>query len=79
MNAVFAYERKQRLEQEITQRGKVWYHSGVRATIPDTPEWRADQWVKSSFNLKVVDAQEAGGIQIVFYEMRLPEPVLNGR
>jgi hypothetical protein len=70
MNAVFALDRKEKLEEEI-RRGKVWYHSGVRTNVEDSQEWIADRWVKSSFELHLIDAQEVGGMRIAFYEVLL--------
>ena len=70
MNAVFALDRKEKLEEEI-RRGKVWYHSGVRTNVEDTQEWLADRWVKSNFELHLIEAQEVGGMRIAFYEILL--------
>ncbi len=70
MNAVFASEHRDRLEQELGQR-KVLYHSGVRTNRPDTVEWRADQWVKSNFELHLIDSHEIQGTRIAFYEILL--------
>jgi hypothetical protein len=70
MNAVFASEHKERLEQEL-QRGRVVYHSGVRTNRPDSEEWSADQWVKSNFELHLIDSRQIRGLRIAFYEMLL--------
>lgn len=70
MNSVFASEHKERLEQEI-RGGKVIYHSGVRTNRPDSVEWRADQWVKSNFELHLIDSDEIRGMRIAFYEVLL--------
>jgi len=70
MNAVYASQHREKLEEQIRQR-KVIYHSGVRTNRPDTEEWRADQWVKSNFELHLIDSQEIRGLRIAFYEMLL--------
>ena len=70
MNAVFASERKEQLEEEIRRR-KVWYHSGVRTNVENSPEWTADRWVKSNFELHLIESQEASGMRTAFYEVLL--------
>ena len=71
MNAAFASTRESKLEEEIRKRGKVWYHSGVRAGFENSEEWRADRWVKSKFELHLIDSHEVSGFRIAFYEMLL--------
>ena len=68
MNAAFAESRKSRLEDEIRKRGKAWYHAGVRSTVVNSDEWRADRWMKSNFELHLIDSHEVSGIRIAFYE-----------
>ena len=70
MNAVYASQNKARLEDELRHRRAV-YHSGVRTNRPDTEEWRADQWVKSNFELHLIDSREIRGMRIAFYEILL--------
>ena len=70
MSAFYASQHAERLEEQVRQR-KVIYHSGVRTNRPDTEEWSADQWVKSHFELHLIDSQEIRGLQIAFYEMLL--------
>jgi hypothetical protein len=70
MNAVFVSERKEKLVDEI-RRGRVIYHAGVRVNRADTVEWRADQWVKSNFELHLIDSREIQGMRIAFYELLL--------
>jgi hypothetical protein len=70
MNAVFASQNKPRLEEEVRHR-RVVYHSGVRTDRPDSEEWRADQWVKSNFELHLIDSREIRGFRIAFYEILL--------
>jgi hypothetical protein len=69
VNASFASTLGPRLNEEIRESGKVWYHSGVRANVPNTDEWRADRWVKSNFELHLIDSHEVGGFRIAFYEI----------
>jgi hypothetical protein len=68
MNAVFASENKDRLEQELRAR-RVVYHSGVRTNIPESVEWRVDQWVKSNFELHLIESHEIRGMRISFYDV----------
>jgi hypothetical protein len=70
MNAVYASQHRERMEEQIRQR-KVIYHAGVRTSRPDTEEWRADQWVKSNFELHLIESQEIRGLRIAFYEVLL--------
>ena len=70
MNAVYASERKEKLEEEIRRR-KVWYHSGVRTNVENSEEWMADRWVKSNFELHLIDSQEVSGMRTAFYEVLL--------
>jgi len=71
VNAAFASEGKIRLEDEIQRHVRVWYHSGVRANIPNSHEWLADRWVKSNFELHLIDSQRVSGFGIAFYELLL--------
>jgi hypothetical protein len=71
MNVTFAESRKSRLEDEIRKRSKAWYHAGARASVVKSDEWRADRWMKSSFELHLIDSHEVSGIQIDFYEILL--------
>jgi hypothetical protein len=70
MNAVFASERREILEAEVRRR-KVWYHSGVRTNVENSQEWSADRWVKSNFELHLIESQEIQGERIAFYEILL--------
>jgi hypothetical protein len=68
MSATLASMRKERLKDEIRKR-KVWYHSGVRANVLDGEEWTADQWLRSNFDLRLMDSHESGGFKTAFYEL----------
>jgi hypothetical protein len=70
MSAIFASQRPEKLEEQIRHR-KVIYHSGVRTNRLETEEWSADQWVKSHFELHLIESQEIRGLRIAFYEMLL--------
>lgn len=71
MNAVFASERRQLLDDELTRGRHVWYHSGIRTNIVDAQEWRTDRWMKSNYELHLIDSHEVGGLRIAFYEVLL--------
>jgi len=70
MSAIYASQNPEKLEGQIRER-KVIYHSGVRTNRPETEEWGADQWVKSHFELHLIESQEIRGLRIAFYEMLL--------
>jgi hypothetical protein len=69
VNASFASTGKIGLEDEIRKHGKVLYHAGVRANVQNSEEWRADRWVKSNFELHLIDSHEVSGYRIAFYEI----------
>ncbi len=71
INAAFASMNKTKLEDEIRKRRQVWYHAGVRSNDENTDEWRADRWVKSNFDLHLIDSHEVGGFTIAFYRLLL--------
>jgi len=71
LSAPFISTGKIGLEDEIRKHPKVWYHAGVRANIPNSEEWRADQWLKSNFELRLIDSHEVNGYTIAFYEILL--------
>jgi hypothetical protein len=71
MNTAFASTRKSRLEDEIRKRGHVWYHSGVRTSVENSDEWRADRWIKSNFGLRLTEAHQVSGFTIALYEVLL--------
>ena len=69
MSAVFASERKARLEEELRRRGKAWYHEGARTNVVDSLEWRTARWGKSNFELHPIDSNDVNGMRIAFYEI----------
>jgi hypothetical protein len=69
INASFASTLGDRLNEEIRKRRNVWYHSGVRANVPNSDEWRADRWVKSNFELHLIESHDINGFRISFYEV----------
>ncbi len=71
MDAVFASGRKELLEQELRSRVKAWYHAGPRTNILESVEARADRWMKSNFELHLIDSSEISGFRIAFYEVLL--------
>jgi hypothetical protein len=74
MDAVFASSRRDELDEELKNRDRVFYHSGVRANRLDSPEGVADRWMKSNFQLHLIDSREISGLRIAFYDV-LPKPV----
>ena len=73
INAAFASLDKPRLEDEIRRSREVWCRSGVRSADANTDEWRADRWVKSNFDLHLIDSREVGGFTIAFYKLLLKD------
>ncbi len=70
MNSVLASERADRLDEQLKQR-KVWYHAGVRTNLENSEDWDADQWVKSNYELHLIDSYEVDAMKIAFYEVLL--------
>ncbi|PYS19400.1 MAG: hypothetical protein DMG11_31760 [Acidobacteria bacterium] len=71
MNAAFASDHRDKLEEVMRRPGKIWYHAGIRTNAIDSLEWRADQWVKSNLELHLIDSHEVAGTKIAFYEVLL--------
>jgi hypothetical protein len=71
INAAFAQMNKGTLDDELQRRGKAWYHAGVRSNYENSDEWRADRWVKSNYELHLIDSHEVAGYRIEFYEILL--------
>jgi len=71
MDAAFASERRDKLDEVMRRRGKIWYHAGATTNLAETREWRADQWVKSNLELHLIDSHEVAGTKIAFYEVLL--------
>ena len=69
VNAPFASMMGERLNEEMRKSGRVWYHAGARASVPNTDEWRADRWVKSNFELHLIESHNVDGFRISFYEI----------
>jgi len=69
MNAVFVSELKDELEAQLRSGGKAWYHVGVRTNDTDSREGRADRWVKSNFELHLIESHEIRGMRIAFYDV----------
>jgi len=69
MSSVFASERPERLREEIGKPGRVLYHSGARTNVRETQAWRADRWLRSNFELQLIDSREYGGLRIAYYEL----------
>ena len=70
-NAAFAETNEKILDDELQRRGKAWYHAGVRSNYANTDEWRADRWMKSKYELHLIDSHEVGGFTIAFYQVLL--------
>jgi hypothetical protein len=71
VDAAFAFERRDKLDEVMRRPGKIWYHAGATTNLVETREWRADQWVKSNLELHLIDAHEVAGTKIAFYEVLL--------
>lgn len=71
MDSVFASSRKDKLDDELRRRGRAWYHAGVKTNRLDSAEAAADRWMKSNFELHLIDSQEISGFRIAFYEVLL--------
>ncbi len=71
MNSVLASEQAERLNEQLKQR-KVWYHSGARTSLANSQDWEADQWVKSNYELRLIESHEAGSMKVAFYEIMKP-------
>jgi hypothetical protein len=71
INAPFAQMNEDRLDDELRRRGKAWYHAAVRSNYANTDEWRADRWMKSKYELHLIDSHEVSGFTIAFYEVLL--------
>ena len=62
------------LDKQFGKHRKVWYYAGARTNVEGTPDWTADRWVKSNYQLHLIDSREVRGMRIAFYEMLL-QPV----
>jgi hypothetical protein len=71
INAAFAQTNGDRLDDELRRRGQAWYHAGVRSNYANSDEWRADRWMKSKYELHLIDSREVGGYTIAFYQVLL--------
>ncbi len=69
MNAVFAAGRPARLAEQFGKYKRIFYYSGIRTNELDTELWRADQEVKSHFELHLVEARDILGFRISIYEL----------
>jgi hypothetical protein len=74
LDAIFAASRKSEIDEELASRDEVWYHAGARANRLDSAEADADRWMKSNFELHLIESHEVSGIRIAFYEV-LPKAV----
>jgi hypothetical protein len=73
LNAAFAQMNENSLDDELRARGKAWYHAGVRSNYANTDEWRADRWMKSKYELHLIDSHEVAGYKIELYEVLLKD------
>jgi 4-amino-4-deoxy-L-arabinose transferase-like glycosyltransferase len=71
INAAFARMNGDRLDDELRRRGHAWYHAGVRSNYANSDEWRADRWMKSKYELHLIDSHEVAGHKIELYEVLL--------
>jgi len=71
VDAAFAFERRDKLDEVMRKPGKIWYHAGATTNLVETREWRADQWVKSNLELHLIDSHDVEGSKIAFYEVLL--------
>ncbi len=73
INAAFAQMNEGRLDDELQRHGKAWYHADVRSNYTNSDEWRADRWVKSNYELHLIESHEVGGYRIAFYKVLLKD------
>jgi Dolichyl-phosphate-mannose-protein mannosyltransferase len=69
MSSVLAWERPERLDEELRKPGKVFYHGSARTNVEGTQAWNADQWVKSNYEIHLIDSRDIRGMRIEFYEL----------
>jgi hypothetical protein len=69
MNAVFASEHIDRVQDAMGRFGRVYYYGGIRTDEPGTEQWEADRKVKSAFELHLIEAQQFAGLRIAVYQL----------
>ena len=69
MNAVYASEQPAKLRDEAKNFKAVVYYAGVRTNQEGSLEQLADRWVKSNFQLHLIDTQQIRGTRISYYEL----------
>jgi hypothetical protein len=74
MNNVYASERGDRLAEQFVKYRRVWYHAGIRTNLEKTQYWSADRWVKSNYQLHLIEGRDIRGMRISFYQI-LPKTV----
>jgi hypothetical protein len=69
MNAVFASEHVDRIQEAIGKFGRVYYYGGIRTDEAGTEQWEADRKVKSAFELHLIESQQFAGLRIAVYQL----------
>jgi hypothetical protein len=71
VNVVFLAELKDKLEMHARSGRKTFYHAGIRTLSGGGREQQADQWVKSNFELHLIETRQIDGVTVAFYEVSL--------
>lgn len=70
MNSVFATEPTSRIRAQFGMYKRIFYYESIRTNHVGSPEWAADQRIKSEFKLDVVHSQNRNGFRAVVYELQ---------
>ena len=48
---------------------RVLYYAGAQTNVVNTAEWRADEWIKSHYKLRLIDSHKIGEIWIAYFDL----------
>ena len=69
MNAFYAADQPEQLNLQLQRYRRMLYYAGAQTNVVNGAEWRADQWIKSHYKLRLMDSRKVGNIWIAYYEM----------
>jgi hypothetical protein len=69
MNGFYAASLQELPFERLRRYRRILYYAGAQTNVINTSEWRADEWIKSHYKLRLIDSHKIGEIWIAYFEL----------
>ncbi len=69
MNSFYAATLQELPLERLRRYRRVLYYAGAQTNVVNTAEWRADEWIKSHYKLRLIDSHKIGEIWIAYFDL----------